>query len=199
MRAASSVGNPRASSNELVCRDCVPPSTAAMACTAVRTMLFSGCWAVSMEPQHQRPRILGAEALLHDAGPHPAGGAILGHFLQKIVMSVEEERESRGKAVDIQARLNRRLDIGYGIAEGKRYLLDGGGTSFTHVVAGDRNRIPLRHLLAAKRTHVGDDSQCICGRIDVGSARDVFLENVILDCAAELVDVCSSPLCHRHI
>ena len=28
----------------------MPPITAAIACTAVRTMLFIGCWAVSVEP-----------------------------------------------------------------------------------------------------------------------------------------------------
>ena len=50
MRADSSVGSARASSRELVCRDCAPPSTAAMACSAVRTMLTSGCCAVSVTP-----------------------------------------------------------------------------------------------------------------------------------------------------
>jgi hypothetical protein len=39
-----------ASSNEFVCSDCVPPSTAARASNVVRTMLFSGCWAVSVAP-----------------------------------------------------------------------------------------------------------------------------------------------------
>jgi len=35
---------------ELVCSDWVPPNAAAMACTVTRTMLFSGCWAVNVEP-----------------------------------------------------------------------------------------------------------------------------------------------------
>ena len=48
--AACSVGSARASSNEFVCSDCVPPSTAASASSAVRTMLFRGCWAVSVAP-----------------------------------------------------------------------------------------------------------------------------------------------------
>ncbi len=50
IRAESSVGSASASSNELVCSDCVPPSTAAIACSDVRTMLFCGCCAVSVEP-----------------------------------------------------------------------------------------------------------------------------------------------------
>jgi len=38
--ALATVGKPRASSNEFVCSDCVPPNTAAMASTVVRMMLL---------------------------------------------------------------------------------------------------------------------------------------------------------------
>ena len=38
--AADSVGSAQASSSEFVCSDCVPPSTAASACIAVRTTLL---------------------------------------------------------------------------------------------------------------------------------------------------------------
>src|SRR6185436_759846 len=47
---AFSVGRDSVSSIEFVCSDCVPPSTAASASNAVRTMLFSGCCAVSVTP-----------------------------------------------------------------------------------------------------------------------------------------------------
>ncbi len=50
MRTAFSVGSASVSSIELVCSDCVPPSTAASAWYATRTMLFSGCCAVSVTP-----------------------------------------------------------------------------------------------------------------------------------------------------
>ena len=50
MRAAFSVGRASASSMEFVWSDWVPPSTAARASTAVRTMFTSGCWAVSDTP-----------------------------------------------------------------------------------------------------------------------------------------------------
>ena len=33
-----------------MCSDCVPPRTPASASIAVRTMLFSGCWAVRLTP-----------------------------------------------------------------------------------------------------------------------------------------------------
>lgn len=46
----SSLGSASASSRELVCSDCVPPSTAASACSVTLTMLLSGCCAVRVEP-----------------------------------------------------------------------------------------------------------------------------------------------------
>ena len=48
--AASAVGSASASSSELVCSELVPPSTAASACSAVRTTLLYGCCAVSETP-----------------------------------------------------------------------------------------------------------------------------------------------------
>ena len=48
--AARSVGSASASSNEFVCSDCAPPQIADSAWIATRTMLFSGCCAVSVEP-----------------------------------------------------------------------------------------------------------------------------------------------------
>ena len=48
--AASAVGERQHLIEAFVCRDCVPPSTAASASMAVRTTLFIGCWAVSDTP-----------------------------------------------------------------------------------------------------------------------------------------------------
>src|SRR5436190_9964255 len=48
--AVSFVGSASASSSELVCSELVPPSTAASACSAVRTTLLYGCCAVRDTP-----------------------------------------------------------------------------------------------------------------------------------------------------
>ena len=50
-RADASVGSAMASSNELVCRLCVPPKTAAMASTVVRMMLLNGSCSVRLAPE----------------------------------------------------------------------------------------------------------------------------------------------------
>ena len=51
MRAENSDGNATASSNALVCSDCVPPNTAAMASMVVRTTLLYGSCSVSDQPE----------------------------------------------------------------------------------------------------------------------------------------------------
>jgi hypothetical protein len=51
MRALNSVGSAIASSNELVCSDCVPPSTAARASIVVRTTLLCGSCSVRLTPE----------------------------------------------------------------------------------------------------------------------------------------------------
>ena len=93
----------------LVCSDCVPPSTAASACSVTRTTLFSGCCAVSVEPpvcvwkrSISERGSLRAEALAHDARPQPARRAELGDLFQEVVVRVEEEGQLRRELVHLQ-------------------------------------------------------------------------------------------------
>ena len=86
----SGVGSAIASSKELVCSDCVPPSTAASACTVdpdevdlrlLRGQLHAG--GLGVEAQHLRLRVRRAEPLAHHAGPDPPGRPELRHLLQQ--------------------------------------------------------------------------------------------------------------------
>ena len=51
IRDENSVGSAIASSSELVCSDCVPPNTAAIASMVVRTTLLYGSCSVSDQPE----------------------------------------------------------------------------------------------------------------------------------------------------
>ena len=51
MRIEAGVGKAMASSKELVCKDWVPPSTAAIASTVVRMMLLCGSCSVRLTPE----------------------------------------------------------------------------------------------------------------------------------------------------
>ncbi|HTU03278.1 MAG TPA: methylmalonyl-CoA mutase family protein [Candidatus Sulfotelmatobacter sp.] len=86
------------------------------------------------------------------------------------------------------------LDIRDGVGESEGHFLDRGGTGFANVVTADRDGVPLGHLTPRPGKHVGDDAQGRPRRVDVGAARDVFLEDVVLDGAREIAPVRSLPL-----
>src|SRR5438445_460741 len=54
---------------------------------------------LSVEPQRARLRVRRAKALLHDPRPEPPRRAELRHFLEEVVVRVEEEREPRAELV----------------------------------------------------------------------------------------------------
>ena len=56
-----------------------------------------------------------------------------------------------------------------------------------HVIAGDRDRVELRHVRRGVGEDVGDDAQRRAGRIDVGVAHHELFEDVVLDRAGELL------------
>ena len=139
-----------------------------------------------MEAQHGGSWLLGAEALAHQPGPQAAGGAELGNFFQKTVVRVEEEGNLPGKIIHVQPDGDGGLDVGDGVDHGKGQLLHGGGAGLADVVARDADGVPVRHLLLAEAEHVGDQAHGGGGREDIGAAGHVFLQDVVLDGAAQL-------------
>ena len=114
IRADSSVGSASASSRPLQCSDCVPPSTAASACTRdaddVVVGLLRGERAAGrlrVEAELLRARVGGAEPVAHDPRPQPPRGAELRDLLEEVVVRVEEERQPLAELVDVEARRRR--------------------------------------------------------------------------------------------
>ena len=119
---------------------------------AVRTMLLSGCCAVSETPAvwvwkriSQRARVLRAVGVAQLARPDPPRGAVLGDLLEEVDVRVEEERQPRREVVDVEAALDRLLDVGEAVLERERQLLLRRRAGLADVVAGDRDRVPARH------------------------------------------------------
>ena len=158
-----------------------------------------GSGGLGVEAQHPRARILRLEVLAHDARPHAARGAELRDFFQKIAVRIEEERQPRSELVDVEAGLDRRFDIGHAVAERECDFLHGGRSGFAHVVAGDRNRVPLGHVLVGPGKHVGDDAHGLLRRINISPARDVLLQHVVLHGAGKLADVAALPPRHGDV
>src|SRR3954471_167760 len=125
--------------------------------------------------------------LAHEARVETARRSELGDFLEQVAVRGKEKRESWGKGIDGQPGANRAAYVLDGITESKSQLLGCGRACLANVISGDRDRIPVRNFVGTKPENLGDHRQARLGRIDVGAAGDVLLQNVVLDRAAQLV------------
>ncbi len=140
---------------------------------------------LAMGAQRERARVLRLE-LLHQLRPQHPRGAQLGHLHKEVHADAEEEREPRREAVDIEVGGKPGADIFDAVGERVGELEVGRRSGLLHVVAGDRDRVELRHMRRGVGEDVGDDAQRRLRRIDVGVAHHEFLEDVVLDRAGEL-------------
>src|SRR5436309_6569883 len=90
-----------------------------------------------VESKHRRTRIVRVESLRHYPVPDFSGGPILRDLLEQIVVRVEKEREARRKIVHVETGAARPFDVLDAVVQGKRELLQGGGTGFANMIAAD--------------------------------------------------------------
>ena len=152
-----------------------------------------------VEAQLLRARIGGAEPVAHDARPQPPRRAELGDLLEEVVVRVEEEREPLAERVHVEPGVDAGLDVGDAVRKRERHLLHGRRARLADVIPADRDRVPLRHLALAERDDVGDDPERGARRIDVGAARDVLLQDVVLDRAGQLTCVNALSASDGHV
>ncbi len=194
MRAEKSVGSAIASSSALVCSDCVPPCVAASASMHVRVTLLNGSCAVRLQPlvwQCVRSASdltsFGANSLLDQLRPQQARRPHLGDLHEVVHADRPEEREPRRERVDVEAGAHAGAHVFDAVGDGVGQLQVRRRPGLLHVVAGDRDRVELRHLRAGEGEDVGDDAHRGIGRIDVGVAHHELFEDVVLDGARELL------------
>ena len=138
-----------------------------------------------VKSQLLRARVRHAEPLAHDARPQAASRAELGDLFEKIVVRGEEKRQTLRRRLERQSARRRSVDVGDAVGERERDFLNRRRSRFANVVSTYRDRVPPRQLVTAESTHVGDEAQRCLWRIDVGSARGVFLQNIVLHRTAE--------------
>ena len=109
-----------------------------------------------VEAAHPGARVLRAEALAHRLRPDAPRGAELGDLLEEVVVRVEEEGEPRRELVDRQPGLDAVLHVLDAVAQREGELLQRGRAGLADVVPGDRDRVPLRHVLRAEGELVRD-------------------------------------------
>ena len=187
MREEISVGSAMASSKELVCRLCVPPSTAASASIVVRTILLCGSCSVSDTPEVWQ----WVRSIFERGSLAPRSVMIFAHSVRaarslatsrKKFMPMPKKKLSRaGKGIDIEPARLRGAHIFHAVGERIGQLLHRRRPGLVHVIARDRDRVELRHVLGGVGDDVADDPHGGLGRIDIGVADHELLEDVVLD------------------
>src|SRR5258708_40277288 len=79
------------------------------------------------------------------------------------------------------------MDIGKAIGEGECEFLDGGCSRLANVIAADADGIPARHVARAKLDGIGDQAHGWLRWEKELLLSAVFLENIVLQCAAQLL------------
>ena len=140
---------------------------------------------LAVRAEHERRRLLRAE-LLDRPRPQQARGAQLGHLHEEVHADPEEEGQARRELVDVETAFDGRACVLDPVGQREAELLHRGRAGFLHVVAGDRDRVELRHAARRVLDDVGDDPQARRRRVDVGVADHELFEDVVLERAGEL-------------
>ena len=135
-------------------------------------------------------RVGHAVALAGELVPELDERAHLAHLLDEAHAGVDEERDA---ADDLAEALGRHLaGVAHRVEHGDRGghrvgdLLHRRRAGLLQVVAADVDRVPLRDVGDRVGDHVGDQPQRRRGREDVGPAREVLLDDVVLRGARQL-------------
>jgi len=126
------------------------------------------------------------KAAPHDSGVEAPRRAKLGNLLEQIAVCRKEEGQARRERINREPGLDRARHVLNRVSERKGELLDRGGASFANMISGNRDRIPVRHIIRAETENLGDQSHARLRGVDVRSTRDVLLEYVVLNGAAQL-------------
>ena len=114
---------------------------------------------LAVEPQRPGAFRVRAKAFVHDRAPEPSRRAKLGDLLDEIVVHIEEEGELCTEGVHIESGVDRGLHVRDAVRQRERELLRCIRSGLADVIAADRNRVPLGHLMGAPREHVSDEAE----------------------------------------
>ena len=131
-----------------------------------------------------------AVALAADLVPQLDEGAHLAQLGDEADAGIDEEADPADRLAEIGlghlAAGADRVQHGHRGRQRVGQLLHRRGARLLQVVAADVGRVPLRQLAVGVGDDVGDQPHRGLGRVDVGPARQIFLDDVVLDRALQL-------------
>ena len=148
--------------------------------------------------QRRRLGVLRVE-LGHQMRPQQTGGPELGDLHEEVHPDRPEEAETRRERIDVETGCDTGPHVLHTVGQRVGQFEIRRRSGLLHVVAGDRDRVEARHLLAGEREDVGDDPHARRRRIDIGVADHELLEDVVLDRAVELIRSDALFLGRHHI
>ena len=150
-----------------------------------------------------QPFVLDAIALARDLVPQQREGAHLANLGDDPGTGIDEEAKAPDHRWQVRFRNlaggRHRVENRNRVGEREGKLLDRRRPRLLKMVGADVDRIPARDFAAGKRDHVGGQSQRRLRREDVRSAREIFLEDVVLGGAGEVLPRHPLPLGYRDI
>ena len=123
----------------------------------------------------------------HQLRPQQPAGAQLRDLHEEVHPDRPEERQPRRERVDVEPGPEAGPQVLDAVGQRVGQLEVGGRPGLLHVVAGDRDRVELRHPPGGEPEDVGDDPHRGRRRVDVGVADHELLEDVVLDRARQLL------------
>ena len=137
--------------------------------------------------------LLNTITLAADFIPKLAKGPHLANFGDETKARVHEEGNAahdlgKGRVGHLAGGLDR-VEHGNGRRQRIGQFLNRRGTGFLQMIGTNIGRIPARHLFDRKGHHVGNQTQGRLGRKDIGPARKIFLDDVVLRRPRQLVSV----------
>ena len=148
-------------------------------------------------------RILDAVALESDVVPKLGEGPHLAHFRDEPDAGVDEEADAShdpGKAlVRDLARVPDRIENGDGVGQREGDLLDRRRPCFLQVVGADIDRVPGGCFTDREKDRVRRQPERGPGRKNVGAARQVLLDDVVLDGPLERLAGHAAPVGKRDV
>ena len=143
-------------------------------------LLQTDAGGLAMRAQHQGVRV-GSTKFRHDPVPQKPGGAEFGGLHEKVHADGKEERQTGGEIIDLHTARQGGFHIFAAIGKGEAQFLHKVRAGLLHMVAGDRDRVELRHFGGRVFDDIRHNPHRGFGRINIGVAHHEFFQNVILN------------------
>ena len=115
-----------------------------------------GACGLGVETQFHGFFVFSVESFFQNCSPQTTGSAEFSDFFEYVVVCIPEEGQTWSEFIDVHASFQSCFDVSDTISDGECDFLSSGGTSFTDVVTGNGDGVPLRNVLGAVFENVGD-------------------------------------------